>query len=54
MPLRVQQIEGRVAAITNGNPILSIGANRGVMEGDRFDILKILGRDRGPGDEGGP
>ena len=43
MPLRVQQIEGRVAAITNGNPILSIGANRGVMEGDRFDILKILG-----------
>ena len=32
-----------MAAITNGNPILSIGANRGVMEGDRFDILKILG-----------
>lgn len=48
MPARPRQIEGRVASIGSGTSMLALGAEDGVLRGDRFEILKINGEIRDP------
>jgi hypothetical protein len=41
LPPKTRKIEGRVATITPNGVYLAIGANDGVLRGDRFEILLI-------------
>jgi curli biogenesis system outer membrane secretion channel CsgG len=41
LPLKARSVEGRVANITASSIYLTVGADDGVMPGDRFDILQI-------------
>jgi len=48
LPAKARQIEGRVASVTTGGAYLTVGAEDGVLRGDRFEILKINGEIRDP------
>jgi len=48
LPAKARQIEGRVAGVTSGGAILTVGSQDGVMRGDRFEILKINGEIKDP------
>jgi curli biogenesis system outer membrane secretion channel CsgG len=48
LPAKARQIEGRVASVTTGGAILTVGSQDGVVRGDRFEILKINGEIKDP------
>jgi len=50
LPAKARQVEGRVATLTSDRPgaYLTVGAEDGVLRGDRFDILKINGEIKDP------
>ena len=43
LPVKARKVEGRVTNITPNGGYLTVGANDGVLMGDRFDILQING-----------
>ena len=43
IPAKAREIEGRVANITGDGIYLTVGADEGVLAGDRFEILRIKG-----------
>ena len=48
LPAKPREIEGRVATVTTGGAVLTVGSQDGVMRGDRFEILKINGEIKDP------
>jgi hypothetical protein len=48
LPAKPRQIEGRVASVTANGAYLTVGADDGVLRGDRFEILKINGEIKDP------
>jgi curli biogenesis system outer membrane secretion channel CsgG len=48
LPAKARQIEGRVASLTGTGAYLTVGAQDGVLRGDRFEILKINGEIKDP------
>lgn len=48
LPAKARQIEGRVASVTPNGAYLTVGAEDGVLRGDRFEILKINGEIKDP------
>jgi len=48
LPVKPRQIEGRVADVTPDGAVLALGADDGVLRGDRFEILKIRGEIKNP------
>ena len=48
LPLKPRQIEGRVASVSANGAYLTVGADDGVLRGDRFEILKINGEIKDP------
>ncbi len=47
-PAKARQIEGRVATVSTNGATLTVGADDGVIRGDRFEILKINGEIKDP------
>jgi curli biogenesis system outer membrane secretion channel CsgG len=48
LPAKPREIEGRVATVTTGGALLTVGSQDGVMRGDRFEILRINGEIKDP------
>ena len=48
LPAKPREIEGRVASVSTGGAVLTVGTSDGVMRGDRFEILKINGEIKDP------
>jgi curli biogenesis system outer membrane secretion channel CsgG len=48
LPAKAREIEGRVATVSAGSAVLTVGSQDGVMRGDRFAILKINGEIKDP------
>jgi curli biogenesis system outer membrane secretion channel CsgG len=48
LPAKPREIEGRVATVTAGGAVLTVGSQDGVMRGDRFEILRINGEIKDP------
>lgn len=48
IPVKPRQVEGRVAEVTVGGAVLALGADDGVLRGDRFEIFRITGEIKDP------
>jgi len=48
LPAKPRVIEGRVATMGAGTIVVNVGANDGVVRGDRFEILQINGEIKDP------